>query len=247
MDKAEVILKECIDDLLEEEIKAIPKDTELKKQHKFSRRFYKNMNELIKENKRKHVFRIYKTLGACAAVLVLGLIVTNGLSPYWSRKNPDRNEVEMEETAEMTAEDAVEETEATSGSEDLAIEYGDSSGVKSSYSDEINVEGIEEEPIGLKVTAVCQQEGDWILYQQIQNNTQEPIQFMEGSYMLEVWQEDGWYVIDTKEGSERYELEPGNRYAGDIMLEGELVAGNRYRLLCMFDGEIRGCVFSTEK
>lgn len=247
MNKAEVILKECIDDLLEEEIKAIPKDTELKKQHKFSRRFYKNMNEMIKENKRKHVFRIYKTLGACAAVLVLGLIAVNGLSPYWSQKNLDRNETAMEETTEMTAEDAVEETEATSGSEDLAMEYGDSSGVKSSYGDEINVEGIEEETIGLEVTAVCQQEDGWILYQQIQNNTQKPIQFMEGSYMLEVWQEDGWYIIDTKEGSEIYELEPGSRYAGDIMLESELVAGNRYRLLCMFDGEIRGCVFSTEE
>ena len=46
MDKAERVLKECIDDLLTEEIKTLPNDAELKKQHTFSERFQKNMNLL---------------------------------------------------------------------------------------------------------------------------------------------------------------------------------------------------------
>lgn len=247
MDKTEVMLKECIDDLLEEEIKAIPKDTEIKKQHKFSRQFEKNMNELIKENKRKNMFRIYRALGACAAVLVLGAIAVNGLSPYWSQKSLESNEEAAEEMAEMTTESAMDTAEDTSGANDSVMEYSDFSGVKSSYGDEVNVTDMKEEPVGLRVIAAYQQEDGWILYQQIQNNSQKAIQFMEGSYMLEVWQEDGWYVLSTKEESKVYELEPGSRYAGDIVLADELSAGNTYRLLCMFDGEIRGYVFHTEE
>lgn len=246
MDKVEVILKECINDLLEEEIKAIPEDAELKKQHKFSRAFQKNMNELIKENKKKNMFRIYKALGACAAVLVLGVIAVNGLSPYWNQNSLDVKE-EMEEMAEMTTESGVDMAEDTSGANDTVAEAFGFSGVKSSYGDEINVADINAEPVGLKVTAVYQQEDGWILYQQIKNNTEQPIQFMEGSYMLEVWQEDGWYVLSTKEATAVYELEPGSRYAGDIVLGEELSKGNTYRLLCMFDGEIKAYVFSTQE
>ena len=65
MDKAERVLKECIDDLLTEEIKTLPNDAELKKQHTFSKRFQKNMNRLIKENKRKNIYRMYKALDRC--------------------------------------------------------------------------------------------------------------------------------------------------------------------------------------
>lgn len=247
MDKAEVILKECINDLLEEEIKAIPEDTELKKQHKFSRVFQKNMNELIKENKKRKMFWIYKALGACAAVLVLGVIAANELSPYWNQNSLYTNEEAVEEMAEMTTDNTVDTAEDINGANDTVTESFGSSGVKSSYGDEINVADINAEPVGLKVTAVYRQEDGWILYQQIKNNTEQPIQFMEGSYMLEVWQEGGWYILSTQEESEVYELEPGNRYAGDIILNDELSTGNTYRLLCMFDGEIKAYVFRAEE
>ncbi len=240
MDKAEMILKECIDDLLEEEIKAIPTEEELKKQHKFSGRFQKNMNQLIKENKRRNVFKIYKALGACAAVVVLGVITVNVLSPYWELEKTDVYENAIEE---MTTESAMEETEDTTATSDSADVY--SYGIKSSYGEEVNVSGISEEPIGLQVNAVYEENG-WELCLQIHNNGENSIQFMEDSYMLEVWQEDGWYVVTTKEGSKTYELLPGIRYDNNILLEDEISKEHTYRLLCMFDGEIKGYVFNVE-
>ena len=64
--------------------------------------------------------------------------------------------------------------------------------------------------------------------------------------MLEVWQEDGWYAMTTEEGTEMYELSPGGRYDTKIILEEELSREHTYRLLCMFDGEIKEYVFNVE-
>lgn len=215
MDKAERVLKECIDDLLTEEIKTLPNDAELKKQHTFSKRFQKNMNRLIKENKRKNIYRMYKAFGACAAIVVLGFITVNLLSP--------NGEVEMsdvyENMTEETTESAMEET--------------------------VDVPGISAKPVGLQVDAVREENG-WELCLQIYNNSDKTIQFMEGSYMLEVWQEDGWYAMTTEEGTEMYELSPGGRYDTKIILEEELSREHTYRLLCMFDGEIKEYVFNVE-
>ncbi len=154
-------------------------------------------------------------MAACVAVFVLGVLAVNGISPYWNQENLNTNEEATEEIADMTAESAVESAEDTSGMNDSAAEPSASLDIKSSYGNEINVTDINAEPVGLKVTAIYRQEECWILYQQIQNNTQNPIQFREGSYMLEVWQEDGWYVLFTKEESQIHELDPGSRYAGE--------------------------------
>lgn len=242
MDKAEVILKECLEELLEEEIKAIPANPELKKLHKFSKGFEKNMDKLIKENKRKNMLRIYKALGACAAVAVLWFLVVNGLSPYWSEEDT----VAYEEAVEMATETTGDEAEEEFDTSDSEMKSENSSGAKSGYGDEINVTDMKAEPVSVKVTAVYQQENGWILYQQLQNNTENTVQFIEGSYMLEVWQEDGWYVVETKEDGQVYELAPGSRYASDIVLEQELYAANKYRLLLMVDDEMKGYIFNVE-
>lgn len=243
MDKAEAILKECLEGLLEEEIKAIPSEAELKKQHKFSKQFINNMNKLIKENKRKNMFRIYKALGACAAVIVLGVLAVNGLSLYRSGENSVVYEEATKEAAEMATETTGNDAEDASDGEMKSSVF---LGVKSGYGDEVNVADLEAEPVGLKVFANYQQEDGWILYLQLQNNTENSVQIMEGSYMLEVWQEDGWYVIETKEEGQEYELATGNSYAGDIVLENDLYGENQYRLLLMIDDEMKGYVFSPE-
>lgn len=250
MDKTEVLLKECIDSLLEEEIKEIPKDADIKKQHRFSKKFIKSINKLIQTNKKKKIYRMYKALGACAAVLILAVLAANRISYFYPAEETVMMENAVkevgEDAADMMAENSMDMAEEAT-QDSAALMTQESSMVKSSYGDDINVDDIKSQPVGMKVSAVYNRERGWILCEQIQNNSDKPVQFMEGSYMLEVWQEDGWYVFSTKEEAKVYSLEPGSRSSSNILAEGvTLEPGKRYRMLSMFDGEMKGYVFSLE-
>lgn len=246
MDKAEARLKECLDEILEEEIMLIPEKAELKRLHKFSRHFERNMENMIKQNKKRKVFRAYKAFGACAAVFVLGIIAVKQWSPLHQR-NAISYEEKVQESAEMSEESVTDAATDTYDASEGEMSLGDSSWEKSGYGDEVNVAGIKAVPVGLKIIADFQQKNGRILYQQLQNNSDHTIQFMEGSYMLEVWKEDGWYVMETNEDGRVYELAAESRYAGDILLESQLYPEEKYRVLLMIDGEMKGYVFQVEE
>lgn len=264
MNKSDAKLKECVEGLLEEEVKAIPSDSQIKETHIFSKAFEKDMKRLIQKNKIQKIHRMYKVLGACA---VLALVIAAGSSQEFFFPKEEGVQNYMEEITEEAVEESVEETEGAEESftndameEETAAGQGETFGVledyseeerqswiKSSYSDEINVADMGETPVGLKVSVLESGEDSVVLYQQIKNNTNKKIRYMEGSYMLEIWNNDGWYVLSTSEESKPYTLEPGSRYASDIRIQDvKLYEGYQYRLLSMFNGEMKAFMFIVE-
>lgn len=261
MNKSDAKLKKCVESLLEEEVKNIPWDSQIKATHRFSKAFEKEMKRLIQKNKIQKMHRMYKILAACAVLAIVATI--GGTWHSFLPKETTQNVMEgiTEECTEENAEgmESKEETDAseevsqeTATEEEGTVAYGYTkeemqSWIKSSYSDEINVEDMEIEPIGMQVSTLEQGEENVVLYQQIQNNTEKDVRYMEGSYMLEIWNNDGWYVISTSEEAKLSILAPNSRYANDIVISGvTLYEGYQYRLLSMFDGEMKASMFILE-
>lgn len=264
MNKSDAKLKECVEDLLEEEVKAIPSDSKIKETHVFSKAFEKDMKRLIQKNKIQKIHRMYKVLGVCAVVV---LVIAVGGAQELFFQNEESAQNYMEGITEDAVEESIEETESAEescttdsmteeivngegGHLGIVEDYSEEekqSWIKSSYSDEINVTDMEEKPIGIKVSVLENDEDGIVLYQQIKNNADKKIRYMEGSYMLEIWNDDGWYVISTSEESKVYILEPDSRYANDIIIpDVRLYDRYQYRLLSMFNGEMKAFMFSVE-
>lgn len=261
MNKSDAKLKEFLESLLEEEVKNIPTDSQIKTTHIFSKAFEKDMRRLIQKNKIQKMHRMYKILGVCAVFAIL--IAIGGVNGFFLSDESAKNVMEgiTEECAEEESAAGMESMEQTDVEDDVSqenfIEEGvvaydyteeeKQSWIKSSYSDEINVEDMETEPIGMQVSTLEQGEEGIVLCQQIQNNTEKEIRYMEGSYMLEIWNNDGWYVISTSEEAKLSTLAPNSRYANDIVISGvTLYEGYQYRLLSMFDGEMKASMFILE-
>lgn len=266
MNRSDAKLKECVEGLLEEELKEIPKDFKIKETHVFSRTFEQDMKRLIQKNKIQKLHRMYKILGVCA-VVALVIAVSEGQELFFPKEESASNYMYMEEITEEYGEESMEEIEgaednaaADGGTKEFAAEEEENfeiaedyseeekqSWIKSSYGDEINVADMEEKPVGIKVSILEKGADGIILYQQIKNNTDKKIRYMEGSYMLEVWYNEEWYVISTSEDSVLYILDQGSRYANDIFVQDvTLYEGYQYRLLSMFNGELKASMFIME-
>ena len=139
----------------------------------------------------------------------------------------------------------MEDADTEEMTEENNLEAGNFYGTVSAYDDSVNVSETDASPIGLKVSA-SQEENAWKLCLQVHNNSDKSIQLMEETYVLEVWQDNQWYVMSSKEGADSCEILSGSSYDIDIWLEEELSKQDTYRLLCMFDDEVKGYVFNVE-
>ncbi len=250
----EELLVKALEECMDEDLSFVPPSGEIARGYRFSEEFETAMGELLdsaaqeqrEKTIRRHFRPRYASLAACLLLFgVCGFLL-------WTIAEP------LSQTSSRSADTAAEETVAEEETEEAAMvtedaletDTGTASGTTESAEPEVRnwngqtVELAEEQDVPEALENVAARVSDPVLeqddqgmylYLTIENLGADSIRYWD-SYGLQVWLDDGWYVVDTVNASWQstwQELEAGTAVDAEIDLTAyELdFTAERYRLI----------------
>lgn len=270
LSKEEQLLAQVLEECLEEDLSFVPPEREIARTHRFSEKFEKSMENLLEHSShtirekeiRRHFSPRYGQWAAC----ILAFCICSGLFYYVIRPAMDKG---------MVTEEIPEEAETESGSIENLDEASSEAETKS-YSIENLDEALSEaaaekeriycgetvclaeqqevpetlEHVATLVNCPVLDEENPVLFLTIGNTGEEEVQYLN-QYDLEVWLEDGWYVIPPKEEKEGewISLEPGMAVDEEIDLTAYQIdyGAQQYRLVTQIGEELVSAEFTFEE
>lgn len=274
LSKREELLAQVLDECLEEDLSFIPPEREIARKHRFSEKFEKRMDELLEhtssETRKKEIKKHFSPRYGQWAACVLLFCICGGLFYYVIGPFTNKSSSMQDETAEMTEESAVEETteEAPAEAAPAGDYAGEAEGAQEPEAENETAKGTEkiycgqpvypaeqqEVPEALDhvttlVNCPVQDEENPILYLTIGNTGEEDVRYLN-QYTLEVWLDDGWYVIPakTKVQGELMTLEAGMAVDEEIDLGDYQIdyGAQQYRLITYVDQKAVSAEFTFE-
>ena len=269
-------LEECLDEDLsfvppEREIARTHRFSE-----RFAESMDRFLGKEVREKEiRRHFMPRYGYLAACMLVFcVCGGLFLGVLYPEWSRTGSTADEAQTEESTaalpEETAEDAAASAEgAVSGgvSEDYGVTTqseaaepeeaaaaadGGAPAAKEYCGQTVYPADQQDVPetldgVTVKVNSPVQDEENPVLYLTIGNTGEDPVEY-EDRCALEVWLDDGWYVLPVYEEKEirTGELEAGMAVDEIVDLSSYEIdySAQRFRLVTRVNGDKIGAEFT---
>lgn len=277
LSKGEELLTQVLDECLEEDLSFIPPEREIARKHRFSEKFEETIRELLEhtsnETKKKEIKKHFSPRYGQWAACVLLFCICGGLF-YYVLGGPftDKSSSMQDETAEVTEESAFEEAAEEAPAE--AAPAGDYAGETEGAQEESETEketatGTEKiycgQPVYLAeqqevpealeyvttlVNCPVQDEENPILYLTIGNTGEEDVRYLN-RYTLEVWLDDGWYVVPERTDSlgEWMTLEAGMAVNEEIDLNDYQIdyGAQQYRLITYVDQKAVSAEFTFEE
>lgn len=265
--RGEEMLMQVLEECLEEDLSFVPPEREIARSHRFSPEFEEHMKQLMEAEKeehpdavRKHFAPRYGQLAAC----ILLFCVCGGLFCYVIRPSMNQGYYE-EQAADSAAEDMFEAEEAAPEEE---MELGAVPESASGAADQAAPES-EKDYCGQTLFLAEQQEvpetldyvttlvncpvldeENPVLYLTIGNIGESDIQYLN-RYDLEVWLEDGWYLIpaNTPLKEEWLTLEAGMAVDEEIDLSDYQIdyGAQQYRLITCVGDDLISAEFTFEE
>lgn len=273
LSKGEELLTRVLEECLEEDLSFVPPEREIARTHRFSEAFEGKMNALLEEVSRtnrdqeirKHFHPRYGELAACVLIfLVCGYLFYSVMGPMLDTgaeapaAGTTAAEAFMEDAmAEETAE--AEESAPAAEKEDLqaAVQEAGASvpGQKVYCGQTVYLAEQQEVPELLEhvttlVNCPVLDAEEPILYLTIGNTGDRTIRYLD-RYELQVWLEDGWYVIpDGAAGTGTWtELEAGMAVDEEIDLNDYQMdyLSEKYRLIAHVNQDMVSAEFTFEE
>lgn len=275
----EELLARVLEECLEEDLSFVPPDREIERAHRFSREFESSMDALLRQNEdgqrrriRRHFAPAYGRIAACVLVFcVCGWLfyqtvgretpgagrtgLMEGSATEESAQTESEGSAEIagsaadQETAESAEDEAAQESGAASGSEPPSGEGKLYCGRTVYPAAQQDVAETMDYVTTLVNCPVLDEENP-VIYLTIGNIGEETIRY-ENRASLEVWLEDGWYVIpsDGRQQAEWVELEGGMAVDEEIDLSDYRIdyGAQQYRLTTRVDGNLISAEFTFEE
>lgn len=278
LSSGEKLLAQVLEECLEEDLSFVPPEREIARKHKFSEKFEESMRTLLEHSSLKrqereiqrHFHPRYAHLAACILVLcVCGWLfwsVAGPLNDGGTKESAAVTSDTAAETAEEYAEseEAMEPAQAEEPAEGAVPEDAGGIGQESGASEKGQKEWCgqtvclaEQQEVPDKLDNVTTlvncpvlDENDPVLYLTIGNVGEEPIRYLN-SYALEVWLEDGWYVVPSgnTEAADWAELEAGMAVDEEIDLSDYQIdyGAQQYRLVVRLEKNVVSAEFTFQE
>lgn len=263
--KGEELLAQVLEECLEEDLSFVPPEREIARTHRFSAAFEEKMQDYFNSQQeehrqkaiRRHFAPRYGYLAACILVfcicgaLLYGILGQQGMR-IESADTPMAAAGEEAEAEEAAPAEAGEDTGSGTASSEARKESREYCGQTVYPAPRQDVpEALDY--VTTLVNCPVQDEENPILYLTIGNVGEETIRYSK-DYSLEVWLEDGWYVIPQKDAgtavwTEEGELEAGMAMDEEIDLSHFQMSydAERYRMVVQVNGELVGAEFTFEE
>lgn len=270
LSKGEQMLAQVLEECLEEDLSFVPPEREIARTHSFSGKFEETMRGLLehssdsirKKEIRRHFSPRYGQWVAC----ILAFCVCSGLLYYVIHPAMEKSEVTegfdtapREEALEEASEEVGAPADAGETQETEASSIQDAAAEKQAeqiYCGEtVYLAERQEVPEALEhvatlVNCPVLDEENPVLFLTIGNTGEEEVKYLN-QYTLEVWLEDGWYVIPPKEEKqgEWISLEPGMAVDEEIDLSAYQIdyGAQQYRLITRIGEELVSAEFTFEE
>ncbi len=257
------VLEECLD----EDLSFVPPEREIARTHTFPKAFEKRLEGYMDVQDRGSHRKPARRYGAWAACVLLFCVcgtlfltllkpkedegaedmdMASGSFSQEAAKEGAMNEAQTAEEAPKeeasTEDEALEDADgalAAKQSGNMGREYCGQTVEPSSWPEVLEpVEGV-----AVLVNCPVQAEEDPVIYLTVGNTGERTVHYKK-KHALEVWLEDGWYVIPPKDGEESMpsheeELEAGMAVDEEIDLSGYQMdhSAERYRVVVQVDDE----------
>lgn len=275
LSKGEELLAQVLEECLEEDLSFVPPEREIARKHRFTERFETSMKAFMEQNSqnqkeqeiRKHFHPRYAHLAACVLVFCVcswlffrlaDSFVEKGMSASDSAAADIAESVEESAPAE-SAESAPESVEAASeeaaGADSGALAGTTVQETKEYCGQIVRLAESQEVPENLEhvttlVNCPVLDEDNPVLYLTIGNVGEETVKYLD-RYELQVWLENGWYVIPSETTGDGTWMELGAGMAVDEEInlsEYQMDFGaEQYRLIVQVDGERVSAEFTFEE
>lgn len=265
----EALLARVLDECLEEDLSFVPPEREIARHHTFSERFEEAMKPLLdgrsgkagEEEIRKHFSRGYGQLAACILLFcVCGWLFFSIVGPLSEKSSSADTTGSSTEYTEATPEDHMAAEAAPEDSEEeLSEEEGAGAAMDMGgrlYCGQTVYPAVQQEVpetldyVMTLVNCPVQDEENDEIFLTIGNIGEEPIQY-QNQFELEVWLQDGWYVIQPKVGepAEQVSLEAGMAVDEVIDLSNYEMDHNaeRYRVIACVNEDRISAEFTFEE
>ncbi len=257
-------MRDALEECLEEDLSFVPPEREIMRTHRFSESFENGMKELLEERSRqrqeseirKHFCPRYGQWAACILIFcVCGVLLYSLVTPLMNQLAKSGEKGETADLFLMEEESAVEDTATAEGGDENAAASQEEAVSKMWNGREVTLALRQEVPefldyVTTLVNCPVQDEENPVLCLTIGNIGEEDIRY-RAWYDLEVWLEDGWYVIPhaTEPSGEWLDLEAGMAVDEVIDLEEyELdYDASRYRLITYVNDDRISAEFTFEE
>lgn len=245
LSKGEELLAQVLEECLEEDLSFVPPEREIARSHRFSAEFEEQMKHLMEEEKeehqdviRRHFSPRYGRLAACILLFcVCGGLFCYVLGPLSDQESYKEHAVESAAAGTDEIEEAAPEEEKMYCGQTLQPAE----------------QQVVPETLGYVTTLVnCPvlDEENPILYLTIGNIGESDIQYLN-RYDLEVWLDDGWYLIPTQADhqEEWLTLEAGMAVDEEIDLSDYQIdyGAQQYRLITYVGDDLISAEFTFEE
>lgn len=274
LSRGEELLAQVLEECLEEDLSFVPPEREIARKHRFTERFEASMKAFlaqISQNQKeqeiqKHFHPRYAHLAACVLMFcVCGWLFFKLAGPLGDKGMSTSDSAaaditeSMEESAPAESPGAAPEA-AESAAEAAEAESGQLAGTTAQEAKEYCMQTVypakqQDVPKNLEhvttlVNCPVLDEDNPVLYLTIGNVGEETVKYLD-QYELQVWLEDGWYVIPSENGNAGtwMELEAGMAVDEEINLSDYQMdfGAEQYRLIVQVDGEKVSAEFTFEE
>lgn len=268
LSKGEELLAQVLEECLEEDLSFVPPEREIARTHRFSENFEKTVRAFLEQSSQnqkkqeiqKHFHPRYAHLAACVLVFcvcgwllvqVMGLFGSKGAASADTSAAMDMEAGNVEVTEEEAEEAAPEEAEPAEGTG-----AGEEIQKQREYCGQtVRLAEQQEVPEHLDnvttlVNCPVQDADNPVLCLTIGNVGEEAVKYLD-QYELQVWLQNGWYVIPSgAEGSGKWlELKAGMAVDEEINLSSYQIdfGAEQYRLIAQVDDRMVSAEFTFEE
>lgn len=267
LSRGEELLIQVLDECLEEDLSFVPPEREIARKHRFSEKFEQAIKELLENTSRetkkkeiqKHFSPRYGQWAACILLFfICGGLIYHVIGPFTDKSGAA---VPQESASDEMAAETAESWEGEASAESLpaAGDTGERSEAqkqeKTYCGQTVRPAEQQDVPEALEhvttlVNCPVQDEENPVLILTIGNTGTEDVQYLN-RYDLEVWIDDGWYVIPAKSEEEEQwmTLEAGMAVDAEIDLKDYQMdyGARQYRLIAYVNQEAVSAEFTFEE